>query len=122
MKFLKRLASGDVALWFAFWLIGTPLALIWDSSGLCMLTECGIGKPYIAIFLIVLFTATCIAILFVSFAIWRSSTKYPRAAWWQTALAIVAKICAVFSALTATLSLVGVLYLAFTFLYAAVAL
>ncbi|HEX4408067.1 MAG TPA: hypothetical protein VH206_04765 [Xanthobacteraceae bacterium] len=122
MKFIKRLASGDVALWFAFWLIGTPLALIFDSSGLCMLTECGIGKPYLAIFIIVLFAASCIAIVFVSFAIWRSSTNYPRAAWWQTVLAILAKLSAVFSALIATLSLVGVLYLAFTFLYAAVAL
>jgi hypothetical protein len=121
MTFLKRLASGDVALWFAFWLIGTPLALIWDGSGLCMLAECGIGKPYLAIFLIVLFTASCIAIVFVSFAIWRSSTKYPRAAWWNTALAILAKVSAVVSALAAALAFLGVLYLAYNFIQAALA-
>jgi hypothetical protein len=119
MKFLKRLASGDVALWLAFWLIGIPLALIWDGSGFCMLAECGIGKPYLAIFLIGVFAASCIAIPFVSFAIWRSSTKYPREVWWKTALAIGAKLCAVFSALAAALAFIGVIYLAINFLYAA---
>ena len=69
MKFLARLATGDVALWCVFWLIGTPLALVWDFSGGCMLAECGVGQPLIAGSLIVLFLLSSLAIVFVSVAI-----------------------------------------------------
>jgi hypothetical protein len=122
MKFLARLAAGDVALWRAFWLIGTPLALVWDLSGLSMITGFGVGEPLIAGFLIVLFSLSCVAIVFVAVAIWRSSSRYPRDLWWQTPLAIGAKLCAVLSGLAAAISFLIVMYLLFDFIYAAVAL
>jgi hypothetical protein len=118
MKFLARLAAGNIALWITFWLIGMPLAIVWDLSGGCMLIECGVGAPWFAGFLVAVFSLACIAVVFVSFAIWRSSTNYPRDAWWKWPLAIVAKLCAVFSALSATISFVVVMYLLFEFVYA----
>lgn len=118
MKFLARLATGDIALWRTFWLIGTPLALVWDLSGLSMLTGYGVGEPFIAGFIIVLFTLSSAAIPFIAVAIWRSSSRYPRKAWWQWPLAIGAKLCAALSGLTAGLSLLAVLYLLVSFIYA----
>jgi hypothetical protein len=119
MKFLARLAAGQIALWCAFWLIGIPLVLLWDMSGVCTAAGCGIQEPIIEIFLLVLFTLTSMAIPFVSVVIWRSASNYPREAPWQTLLAIGAKLCAVFSALLATIGLLVVLYMAFVFVYAA---
>jgi len=119
MKFLGRLATGQIALWCAFWLIGTPLVLLWDVSGVCTVVGCGIQEPIIEVFLLVLFTLASMAIPFVSVAIWRSASKYPRELPWQTLLAIVAKLCAVLSALLATISLLVVLYMVFVFVYAA---
>jgi hypothetical protein len=121
MKFLKKLATGQIALWVTFWLIGTPLALVWDGSGACMVTGCGIEDPRIAAFVIAPFALASLAMPFVSVAIWRSASNYPRQAWWQTPLAWVAKLCAVFSGLVAALSVVGLLYLAVDFVRAALA-
>jgi len=118
MRFLARLAKGDVALWRVFWLIGTPLALIWDASGGSMLLGIGVGEPLETALVIALFALTSLALVFVAFAVWRSASNYPRKAWWHTALAIAAKISAVFSALTATISFLTVLYLAASFVYA----
>jgi hypothetical protein len=122
MKSLAKLASGDIALWFTFWLVGTPLALVWDVSGGCMVAGCGIGEPVIAGFFIVLFTLSSLAVVFASVAIWRSSSKYPREVWWQWLVAISAKLCAVLSGLAAAASFLAVLYFVFAFVYAAVAL
>jgi hypothetical protein len=122
MKFLAKLAAGEIALWCTFWLIGTPLALAWDFSGGCMIAGCGIGEPIIAVALIVLFTLSSLAIVFVSVAIWRSASKYPRKAWWHSLVAIGAKLCAVFSALAAAVSFIGVLYMSYDFIYAAIAI
>jgi len=122
MKFLARLATGDVALWRTFWLIGIPLALLWDVTGGCMvLGGFGFQEPFIAGFIIALFTLSSAAIPFVSVAIWRSASRYPRELWWQMPLALSAKLCAAISGLAAALSLVGILYLAVMYIYAAVA-
>lgn len=120
MKFLASFVTGRIALWRTFWLIGMPLALAWDASGACMVVGLGIGEPLIAAFIIGLFTLLSTALPFVSVAIWRSSSSYPRKAWWHTPVALSAKLCAVVSGLAAALSLLAVLYLGGTFIYAAV--
>ena len=119
MKTLARLAAGDIALWRLFWLIGLPLALVWDLSGLSMLTGYGVEQPLVATTIGVLFTAASLALPFLAFAIWRSASRYPRQAWWRHLLAWSAKSCAVISGLAAALSLVAVLYLAYEFIDAA---
>jgi hypothetical protein len=119
MKFLKRLATGHIALWCAFWLIGTPLVLLWDVSGVCTVAGCGIQEPMIAGLLLALFAASTIAIPFVSFGIWRSSSNYPQKTWAQTLIALGAKFCAVLSALLALIGLMVLLYIVFVFVYAA---
>jgi hypothetical protein len=121
MRFLARLVTGEIALWCTFWLIGLPLALVWDASGACMVIGCGIGQPLIAGSFIGLFTLSSIAVVLVSVAIWRSSSKYPREVWWQGLLAVLAKLCAVVSGLAAALSLLAGFYLIFIFIRAAVA-
>jgi hypothetical protein len=118
MNVLARLATGQIALWCIFWLIGTPLVLLWDVSGLCTVVGCGIQEPTIEAFLLATFALTSIAIPFASVAVWRSASKYPRQIWWQTALAIGAKLCAVFSALLAAIGLAVILYMVFIFIYA----
>jgi hypothetical protein len=118
MKFLARLAAGNVALWVTFWLIGTPLTLVWDLSGLAMLAGYGVGEPAAAIVLIAIFVLACIAVVFASVAVWRSSSNYPREVWWQWVLVIVAKLCAVISALSAGISFLVVAYLASDFIQA----
>ncbi len=118
MKFLARLAAGDVALWFVFWLIGIPLVLVWDVSGGCTAVGCGIQEPLIEGFLLLLFTLSSVAIPFVSLAIWRSSSKYPRETKWQMLLAIGAKLCAAVSGTLAAIGLLVVLYIAAIFIYA----
>ncbi len=120
MKFVARLVRGDIALWRTFWLIGTPLALVWDLSGLSMLAGYGVGEPAIAGFIVAVFTLSSAALPSVAVAIWRSASQYPREAWWQSPLAIGAKLCAAISGLVAGLSFLTVLYLAFSFIYAAV--
>jgi len=121
MKFLTRLATGQIALWCTFWLIATPLALVWDASGACMVLGWGIGEPLIAGLIIALFTLASAATPFVALALWRSASNYPRRAWWHTPLALGAKLCAAFSGLVAALSLVGLFYLAYDFVSAALA-
>jgi hypothetical protein len=118
MKFLVRLATGDVALWRTFWLIGTPLAVVWDITGLSMLTGFGVGEPLVATLIIAVFTLSSAAIPFVGVGIWRSASRYPREAWWKHLLAWSAKLSAVVSGLAAAVSFCVVLYLAFSFVYA----
>lgn len=118
MKFLTRLAAGDIALWRTFWLIGIPLALLWDISGLSMLTGFGVDAPLVATLIIVVFTSSSAAIPFVAVAIWRSASRYPRRAWWNHVFAWSAKLCAALSGLAAAISFCTVLYLAFSFIYA----
>jgi hypothetical protein len=119
MKFLKRLATGQVALWCTFWLIGIPLAVLWDVSGTCTVVGCGITDPTAGALLLALFALSSIAIPFVSFAIWRSSSKYPQKTWWRTGLALAAKLCAVFSTLLALIGLAVLGYIAFVMIYSA---
>lgn len=121
MKFLARFATGHVALWRTFWLAGVPLALIWDLTGLCMVVGYGVEEPLLTESIIALFALSSVAIPFVSLAIWRSASNYPRQAWWQSPLAYGAKLCAALSALTAMLSVIGLLYLAYTFVSASLA-
>ncbi len=80
MKFLTRLATGDIALWRTFWLIGTPLAVVWDVTGLSMLTGFGVGEPLVATLIVAVFTLSSMALMFVALAIWRSASRYPRGA------------------------------------------
>jgi hypothetical protein len=121
MRFLARLATGQIALWCTFWLIGTPLALLWDASGACMVTGCGIEDSFIAGLMIALFALSSVILPFAAVAIWRSASNYPRATWRQTLLAWGAKVSAVFSGLAAVLSVVGLLYLTYMFVDAAFA-
>lgn len=118
MKSLARLASGDIALWRVFWLIGIPLALLWDVTGLSMLTGYGVEQPAVAGLIIVLFTGTCVALPFLAWCIWKSASRYPRGAWWRHGVAWAAKLSAVISGLAAGLSLLAVLWLAYEFIYA----
>src|ERR1700761_3003808 len=119
MKFLGRLAGGDIALWRVFWLIGVPLALVWDITGLSMMTGYGGEQPVVAASIVGVFALLSIALPFISLAIWRSASRYPRGAWWRHGLAWAAKLSAVISGLAAGVSLLTVLYLAYDFIYAA---
>jgi hypothetical protein len=121
MKLLARLVTGNIALWRTFWLIGTPLALVWDGTGACMVFGFGVEEPLIAGSIIALFALSSAAIPLVSVAIWRSASNYPREVWWNGLLAVGAKLCAVFSGLLAALSVLGLLYLAYDYIYAALA-
>jgi hypothetical protein len=120
MKLLTRLVTGQIALWRTFWLIGVPLALVWDLSGACMVLGVGVEDLFLAGFVIALFTLASAALPLVAVAIWRSASNYPRDRWWRTPLAIGAKACAAWSGLTGALSLLGVFYLAFIYIYAAI--
>jgi hypothetical protein len=60
-----------------------------------------------------------VAIPFMSVAIWRSASNYPRALWWHTLVALSAKLCAALSALAAALSVLAILYFIFSYIYAA---
>jgi hypothetical protein len=113
MKFLRRLATGQVALWRTFWLIGIPLALLWDVSGACTVVGCGIQDTTVAAILLALFALSSIAIPLASVGLWRSASKYPRQTWSQTLLAIGAKLCAVMSSLLAVIGLAVLLYIGF---------
>jgi hypothetical protein len=113
MTFVKKLMSGQVALWCTFWLIGIPLALLWDVSGVCTVVGCGVQDTSVAAILLALFALSSIAIPFVSVGLWRSASKYPRQTWSQTLLAIGAKLCAVVSSLLAVIGLAVLLYIGF---------
>jgi hypothetical protein len=113
MTFLKKLMTGQVALWCTFWLIGIPLVLIWDMSGVCTVVGCGIEEPTAGAIVLALFALSSIAIPFVSVGLWRSASKYPRQTWSQTLLAIGAKLCAVVSGLLALTGLAVLLYIGF---------
>jgi len=119
MRFLARLVRGDIALWRTFWLVGLPLAVLWDLSGLCMVMGIGVEQAFTAGSIIALFAFASVAMPFVAVGTWRSASNYPRGAWWRTALAWAAKACAVFSGLTGALSVVGLLYLGVEFIEAA---
>lgn len=84
-----------------------------------MVVGCGIGEPFLAGFIIVLFTLASVAVPFVSVAVWRSSSNYPRKLWWQTPLAWSAKLCAALTGLAAVLSLLAVFYFLYSFIDAA---
>jgi hypothetical protein len=81
----------------------------------------GAEEPLIAGSIIALFALSSAAIPLVSVAIWRSASNYPREVWWNGLLAVGAKLCAVFSGLLAALSVLGLLYLAYDYIYAALA-
>ena len=119
MTFFKKLITGQIALWCAFWLIGIPLALVWDVSGLCTVVGCGIGDPTIGGLLLGLFAVSSITIPFVSFAIWRSASNYPQKTWGRITIALGAKLCAVLSALLALIGLAVLAYIAYVLIYAA---
>ncbi len=119
MKFLARLFAGEVPLWRAFWLVGLPLSLVWDACvAVLLITGLGIGDLLLGGLIIIVFALASLAIVFVSIAIWRSATKYPREVWWQAALAIIAKLCALFSAFVAAISFLTVLFLLANYIYA----
>ena len=118
MKFLARLAAGNVALWCVFWLIGMPLAVIWHASGVCTVVGCGIQEPSFGALLLALFTLSSIAIPFVSVAIWRSASRYPRRTRRHTLLAFGAKLSALVWGALAVIGLLVVLYIVFIFIYA----
>jgi hypothetical protein len=119
MNFLAKLTRGDIALWSTFWLIGAPLVVLWDASGVCTVVGCGIQEPSFGAVLLVLFALSSVAIPIVSVAVWRSASKYPRKVWWQGLLALTAKACAVFSAVLAVIGILVLLYIAAIFIYAA---
>jgi hypothetical protein len=122
MKFLAKLASGQIGLWRVYWLIGTPLTVIWLVTGAAMLFWSGVSDLFVVGFVIAVFTLATLAIPFVSWAIWRSASNYPRKVWWHTALAWGAKACAAFWIIVALGSVVGLVYLGYDFVEALIAL
>ena len=86
-----------------------------------MIAGFGVEELFVAGLIIVLFTLSSAAIPFISLAIWRSASNYPRKVWWQNLLAWSAKLCAVFSGLSAAVSLLAVIYLFSMFVYTAIA-
>jgi hypothetical protein len=117
MKSLVKLAAGAVALWRVFWLIGTPLTIVWLITGAAMLFWSG-SDLFLVGFIIAVFTLATLAIPFVAWAIWRSASNYPRKVWWHTALAWGAKASAIFWTLVALGSIVGLAYLGYQFVEA----
>ena len=106
MKFLAKLATGQIALWRVYWLIGTPLTLIWLATGAAMVFLSGLPDLFV-VGIIGVFTLATLAIPFVAWAIWRSASNYPRKVWWHTPLAWGAKGSAAFWALVALASIYG---------------
>jgi hypothetical protein len=106
MKFLAKLATGQIALWRVFWLVGTPQTLIWLVTGAAMVFWPG-AAPSVVGFIIAVFTLATLTIPFVAWAIWRSASNYPRKTWRQTALAWGAKAGAVFWTLVALATVYG---------------
>jgi hypothetical protein len=113
MTFLKKVMTGQVALWHAFWLIGAPLTFLWCVSGTCTVVGCGIQEPAIEGVLLALFALLSVVIPFLSISIWRSASKYPRQTWPQTLLATGAKVCVTVFGILALIGLGVLLYIAF---------
>ena len=113
MTFFKKLMSGQIALWCVFWLIGSPLTVLWYLGGVCTVVGCGIQDTTVAAILLALFALSSIAIPLASVGLWRSASKYPRQTWSQTLLATGAKLCAVVSSLLAVIGLAVLLYIGF---------
>ena len=87
-----------------------------------MVTGCGIEEPSIAYLVIALFTLASVALPFVAVAIWRSASNYPRQRPGGKRFSPWAPNYAPrFPGLLAALSVVGLLYLASDFIYAAFA-
>src|SRR5689334_21164021 len=78
MTLLKKFMTGQIALWVAFWLIGTPLAVLSDLSGSCSMMGCGFQDPAIGGLLLALIAPQSTALPFASFAIWPSAKNYPQ--------------------------------------------
>jgi|SRR5579871_1278654 hypothetical protein len=106
MKFLAKMATGQVALWRVFWLVGTPQTLVWLVTGAAIVFWPGAPRSVVGL-VIGVFTLATFTIPFVAWAIWRSASKYPRKTWWQTALAWGAKAGAAFWTLVALATVVG---------------
>jgi len=118
MKFIKRLAAGDIALWRVFWLIGLPLALVWDITLACMVMGWGHDEFFVTVIIIALFTLASFLLPLVAWAAWRSASNYPRTAWWHNLLAWGAKACAAGLGLIGVLSIIGLVYLGVGFVEA----
>ena len=121
MNFLRRLATGQIALWRVFWMIGTPLTLTWLITGAAMLFGFGIRDVFGVALIIAVFTLATLAIPFISLAIWRSASNYAGKTAWHKALAWGARAGAVFWALVAVLSIPGLAYLGYDFILAVLA-
>jgi hypothetical protein len=113
MAFLKKLMTGQVALWHVFWLIGAPLTFLWCVSGTCTVVGCGIQESAIEGVLLALFALLSVVIPFLSISIWRSASKYPRQTWPQTLFATGAKVCVTVFGILALIGLGVLLYIAF---------
>ena len=72
-----------------------------------------IERSWVAELVIGLFAAASVAMPFGAVVIWRSASNYPREAWWQTLLAMGAKLCAGFWGLLGILCILGFFYLAY---------
>jgi len=107
MKFLAKLATGQIALWRVYWLIGTPLTLIWLATGAAMVFWSGAPDLFVVGSIIGVFTLATLTIPFVAWAIWRSASNYPRKVFWHTALAWGAKASTVFWTLVALATVYG---------------
>jgi len=107
MKFLTKLATGRIALWRVYWLIGTPLTLIWLATGAAMVFWSGGADLFVVGSIIGVFTLATLTIPFVAWAIWRSASNYPRKVFWHTALAWGAKASAAFWTLVALATVYG---------------
>ena len=113
MTFLKKLMTGQIALWCAFWLIGAPLTFLWVASGTCTVVGCGIAEPAIEGFLLALFALLSVILPFLSIAIWRSASKYPRQTWSQSFLAAGAKLCVTAFGICALIGLAVLFYIVY---------
>ena len=121
MKLLTSLAAGRIALWRMVWLIETPLALVWLATGACMVLGIGVEELALAGAIIALFALASVALPLGAIALWRSAANYPRVAWWQKLVALAAKLYALLCGLIGALSVVGLLYLGYEFIAAALA-
>jgi hypothetical protein len=81
----------------------------------------GVEQPLIAGCIITLFSFSSVALPFAAIALWRSASNYPQPVWWQKLLAAGAKLCAAFWGLVGALSVVGLVYLGYEFIEAALA-
>jgi multisubunit Na+/H+ antiporter MnhG subunit len=107
MKFLAKLATGQIALWRVYWFIGTPLTLIWLLTGAAIVFLAGIPSLLVVGSIIGVFALATLTIPFAAWAIWRSASNYSRKTWRQTALAWGAKASAVFWTLVALATIYG---------------